>query len=87
MTAEDRRVYGCAGGEIVTSTSTNLRKLRHSTLTQKELSLGQQKHQYLNLTKNLNIYKDLNKNQNEVNENEIVFNKFKNFGEFKIWFV
>lgn len=90
---DNRRAYGCSGGEIFTSTSTNLRNLCHSTLTQNgDMSLQQQQHeqqkqQFMNLTKNINIYSDLNRIQSGFTDDAILYNKFNNFGEFKIWFV
>jgi hypothetical protein len=88
-TDESRRAYGCSGGEIFTSTSTNLRNLCDSSHDNDILKMKQQQQQqhFLNLTKNINIYNDLNRFQSGFTDDAILFNKFNNFGEFKIWFV
>ena len=85
---DSRNAYGCSGGTIFTSTSTNLRNLCNSTHTQNdEISNMKQQQHFLNLTKNINIYNDLNRFQSGFTDDAILFNKFNNFGEFKIWFV
>jgi hypothetical protein len=99
-TANERRACGCTGGEIFTSTSTNLKSLCHSTLNENEKAflltnsvqssdlefLNIKSNNFYNYAKNLNFYKDLS--QNNFLDDAIVLNdRFNNFGEFKIWYV